>query len=73
MCFYCCAVLTDILPVLFFSLQVSKVVQDPQAHLVQAQTRETEVTLAFQVCQVPLAEKETLDGQRALELPVVPV
>lgn len=63
--------LHDHLPVLFFLLQVSKVVQDLQAHLVQAQLKETEVTLAFQAFLAPLAEKENLDCQQALELPVV--
>lgn len=63
--------LHDHLPVLFFPLQVSKVVQDHQAHLVQAQLKETEVTPAFQAFRDPLAEKENLDCQQALELPVV--
>lgn len=54
-----------------YSLQVSRVVQDLQAHLVQAQLKETEVTLAFQAFPVPLAEKENLDCQQALGLLVV--
>lgn len=63
--------LRDPLPVLFFPFQVSKVVQDLQAHLVQAHLKETEVTLAFQAFLDPQAEKENQDGQQALELPAV--
>lgn len=72
MYFFCFTFLTlTHLPVLFFPLQVSKVVQDLQAQLVQAPLKETEVTPAFQAFLAPLAEKENRDGQQALELPVV--
>lgn len=58
---------------LFFLLQVSKVLQVLQGRLVQAQLRETEVTLGSQASPAPLAGKENQDVPEALESLVVPV
>lgn len=56
--------------VLLYLLQVSKVLQVLQDHLVQAQLRETEVTLGSQVFLAPLAGKENREAPEALASPV---
>lgn len=55
------------LPLLFSFLQVSEVLQVFLAHLVQAQLRETEVTLVCQASQGPLVQRANQDYLESLD------
>lgn len=57
----------------FFVFQVPLVRLVLQGRLVQAQLRETEVTLGSQASPAPLAQKANLEALEALEFLVVPV